>query len=336
MAATGRLRNVAPAHTAALVLVLGAGAGARAAERTVEVCLPAEAVSGLPVPVRLVVHGEAEVSPSRLMGLANPFPLTLASDEVTYEFPARRYFVHRPPRRNYHVPGPEALKLPLRKVKLERGDTGEFVFDLDLLDRVATEDDAAGEGVMPGEYLVEMTDPDLCFEYARREVRFVAPNAEERYLLRSLARLKSEKPRWQVFVERNERAMRGVDPERFSELGRRQMSYVMLLARLVRSETPIGELAIREEDTALLLPGYRTEVLILRYEIETARGDDRAAQATRAAILEARPYAGVLLDHIAERGGVIAHHRRAGSASHGARDGPGGEARSRPRGDFAR
>jgi len=327
MTTMDRLRDTATAPVAVLVLALGASG----AERTVEVSFPAEAVTGLPVPVRFVVHGEAEVSPSRLMGLANPFPLSLASNETTYESPARRYFVHRPPRRNYHVPGPEKLRLPLRTIEVERGESCELVLDLDLLERIVTRGDAEEKHVLPGEYLVEMTDPDLRFEYARRKIRLVQPNAEERWLLRNLVRLASEKPRWQVFVERNESAMRGVDPERFSELGGKQMGYLMLLAKLVRLETPIGEITIREEDTAGLLPGYRTEALLLRYEIETARGDAAAARATRAAVLAARPNAGMLLDYIGKRGGVIATYRRAalthirkrGTAKGAASDRPG-------------
>ncbi len=309
MALADRLHAEAALLAAALALTLGAAASA--AERTVEVSFPAEAVTGLPVPVRLLVQGEAEVFPSRLMGLANPYHLTLASDETVYEFPARRYRVRRPARRNYHVPGPETLKLPLRKVKIERGESCEFVLDLSLLDRVAVEGDAEDGRVMPEEYLVTMVDPDLRFEYARRKIRLVEPNAEERLLLRNLAQLESEKPRWQVFVGRSERAMRGVDPQRFSDLGRKQMSYLMLLAKLVRSKTPIGELTIREEEAAGLLPGYGIEVLILRYEIETARGDAAAAQTTRTAILAARPHAGTLLDYIAEREGMIARCRAA-------------------------
>jgi hypothetical protein len=127
--------------------------------------------------------------------------------------------------------------------------------------------------------------------------------------------MKSEKPRWQVFVERNERAMRGIDPKRFSELGRQQMSYLMLLAKLVRSKTPISEITILEKDTTHLLPGYRAEFLVLRYEIETARDDDATAQATRAAVLAERPNAGALLDYIDERGGTIAIYRKA-AATH--------------------
>ena len=244
------------------------------------------------------------------MGLANPFLITLASDQITYEFPMRRYFVHRPAHRNYHVPGPEKLKLPLRRIEVKRGESSEFVLDLDLLERVVTKGDAEEERILPGEYTVEMTDPELGFEYAGRKVRFVAANAEERYLLRNLARLKSEKPRWQIFIERSEDVMRGVDPERLSDPGRKQMGYLILLARLVRSRKPIGEIPFGEGETASLLPAYRTEGLLLRYEIETARGDTAAAAATREAVLAARPQARALLDYVAGNGGAIALYRK--------------------------
>jgi hypothetical protein len=120
--------------------------------------------------------------------------------------------------------------------------------------------------------------------------------------------------------------MRGVDPELLSAPGRQQMGYLMLLARLVRSRAPVGELRLAEEEAASLLPAYRTEALLLRYEIEKARDDAAAAAATREAVIAARPHAGALLDYIAERGGAIALHRKRARGRGGAGNGAVGRA----------
>ena len=49
-------------------------------EATVEVHCPAKAVIGLPLPVRLVVHGGASLVPPRLPASTNPFSFTLTCD----------------------------------------------------------------------------------------------------------------------------------------------------------------------------------------------------------------------------------------------------------------
>ena len=105
--------------------------------------------------------------------------------------------------------------------------------------------------------------------------------------------------------------MSGLDAAKFSDAGREQLRFYALLAGFVTSERPIGELAVGQEDLDGLLPGYRNEVLTLRYEIELARGDQAGAEETRRAILSDRPGTAALLDHVRDRGGMIARSRKA-------------------------
>ena len=306
------------------LVLLAAGVeayGGEAAKALVEVRFPREAVVGLPLPVQFIVHGEASVAPGRLMGKTNPFAFEMRSDGATYGFPARHHLEVRPPRRNYHRPGPEVIRLPMRKTRLERGESCEFVIDLSLLDRVAGPLDprhSGGrpgrgkvDGIAPGRYVLEFLTPGFEFECRPGSIRLAAPNAEERKLLRNLSLTGSSRPKWLTFVERNDRATAGVDVKGFSGAGRRQLAFHSLLAGLVKAKRPVGELALRPGDLEDFLPGYRNEALLLRYELELARADRAGAEKTRAEILAQRPQAGALLDYVRKRGGRIARSRRA-------------------------
>ena len=295
--------------------------GGEAAKALVEVRTPREAVAGLPLPVQFIVHGEASVAPGRLMGKTNPFAFEMRSDGATYGFPARHHLEVRPPRRNYHSPGPEVIRLPMRKTRLERGESCEFVIDLSLLERVAGPLDPgrgrgqAGRGktddIAPGRYVLEFLTPGFEFECRPGSIRIAAPNAEERKLLRNLSSTGSSRPKWLTFVERSDRAMAGVEAKGLSAAGRRQLEFHSLLAGLVKAKRPAGELALPPGSLEGLLPGYRNEALLLRYELELARADRAGAEKTRAEILAQRPQAGALLDYIRKRGGRIARSRRA-------------------------
>jgi hypothetical protein len=319
--------------------ILTAGAVARCEERveaTVEVHCPAEAVIGLPLPVRLVIRGEASIVPPHLTASTNPFPFTMTSDEATCTFPARRFREVGSWQPRYHEPRQDSYRIPLRKTRVTRGKSCEFVMDLSLLDftlgphgpgrRMSRPFARGGEWrtpLAPGTYVVEFREPGLDFELHPDAIRLVEPNAEERKLLERLAssfRMKAgrrpggRRPNgeaWRTFVEQNGAVMSGLDTAKFSDAGREQLRYYSLLASFVASELPMGELAVGQEDLDGLLPGYRNEVLALRYEIELARGDQAGAEETRRAILWDRPDAAAVLDHVRDRGGMIARSRKA-------------------------
>ena len=307
------------------LVLLAAGVeahGGEAAKALVEVRTPREAVVGLPLPVQFIVHGEASVVPGRLMGKTNPFAFEMRSDGATYGFPARHHLEVRPPRRNYHRPGPEVIKLPMRKTRLERGESCEFVIDLSLLDRVAgplnprhgggQPGRGKADDIVPATYVLEFLTPGFEFERRPGSIRLAAPNAEEKKLLRNLSLIGSSRPKWLTFVERNDLAMAGVDAKGFSTAGRRQLEFHSLLAGFVKAKRPVGELTLPPGGLEGLLPGYRGEALLLRYELELARADLAGAGKTRAEILARRPRAGELLDYVRKRGGRIARGRRAG------------------------
>ncbi len=105
----------------------------------------------------------------------------------------------------------------------------------------------------------------------------MAPNAEEARLIKRVYALKSEKPPWWTFVERSAEVLRGIYIERFSEAGRRQLQYHLLVARLVHSKADVANLVIEPQELENLWPGYETDPLLLKYEIEMAA--DKEAEA---------------------------------------------------------
>ena len=284
-----------------------------------EVFYPRLAVAGFPFPIRLVFKGEAKVPTSTgLFEADNPFSVALRSvagrEEVTYVFPARasRRALLGPvgARRS----GRRELKRPT--FALPEGRACEIVLDLSRLACLREE----GEGprklfryrrLAPGSYALEMRRPALALRTRPRPVEFTAPTLPEHRLLARLNNFGPSGTIWKTFVLRYPEAIHGVDLARFRPQARAQMGYHLLLARLVHSDAPLAELEITDAEVAELLPAYRTEALILRCEIELARGDDEAAEKTRAAILAARPYAMKALEDIAERGGVVGSLRRA-------------------------
>jgi len=309
--------------------------GEEPAAPVVEVDWPPVAVIGLPVLVRLVVHGDASVAPARLQGRVNPFLFEMRSDGASYRFPAARFREIPSGRRNYHEPYPATFRLPIQKTRVAAGESCEFVFDLGQVERIP-----ARGGLAPGTYAVEFLEPGFEFLPEREAIRLVEPNAEEGKLIANLASIPAAPPAaprgrrtapatggsaWDALVERSDLALAGVDPARLSRPATRQLQYWLVLARLVGDAAPIGELSLLPADLDGLLPGYRNEVLMLRYEIETARGDVARAEATRAEVLSQRPNAAALLDHIRGRGGAIARHRRAAGREPGPPGGaPGG------------
>jgi hypothetical protein len=147
----------------------------------------------------------------------------------------------------------------------------------------------------------------------------VAPNEEESKFLRNLAtrrksatRISPEKTRgseWVFLVENASDVLSGVDPALFSEVGSQQLKYHLLLGRLVGSKMPIGELELTAADSENLLAAFETEFLILRHEIEMARGDTAMANATEQEILLHRERGIDSLDFLQSLTGVIARFR---------------------------
>ncbi len=288
-----------------------------------EASCPELAVAGFPFPIRLVFGGGAEVPMSTgLFEEDNPFSIKLrpvaGRDGATYVFPvraSRRALLgpvrgrrpRRDGRRGIRKPGRPTFALP-------EGRTCEIVLDLSglvcLLEKDGDTELCRFRRLAPGAYGLEISHPSVEFRAPARPVAFSAPSAEEHRLLARLNNLGPVGSIWKAFVVLFPELTGGVDLAAFRPEARAQLGYCLMLVRLVHSEKPVAELEITDEEVAALLPAYRTAALLLRYEMELARGDGKAAGRTREAILAARPYAVKALEGIVERGGAITGLRR--------------------------
>ncbi len=295
-----------------------------AAPAGAEASCPERAVAGFPFPIGLVFRGGAEVPTSTgLFEADNPFSIELRPladrDGPTYVFPvraSRRALLGpvrgrrpgRDARRGIRKPGRPTFALP-------EGRTCEIVLDLSGLACLRRTEGGDTEfcrfrRLAPGAYRLGISHPSIEFRAPARPVAFSAPSAEEHRLLARLNNLGPVGSTWKAFVLLFPELTEGVDLGAFRPEARAQLGYYLMLVRLVHSEEPVAELEITDDEVAALLPAHRTEALLLRYEIELARGDEEAAGKTREAILAARPYAAKALEGITERGGAITGLRR--------------------------
>ena len=337
-----------------------------------EVRCPARAIAGLPFPVRLVFRGEAEVPVSTgLFAADNPFSITLrpvaavrqahdgdvlsvskgvtGEDGTAYVFPvrlSRRTLLGPVRRRGRGEPRKPAGPVGTMTARtgrrgptfaLPEGRTCEVVLDMSGL--ACVREAEGGETQLrqfrrlsAGPYALEIGHPSLAFETPAAQVEFAAPSAEGHRLLARLNNLGPVESVWKTFVLGFPELTEGVDLAELRPEAREQIGFHLLLARLVHSGTPLEDLAIADDEIAALLPAYRTEARLLRFEIELAclradthrqaRGDEEAAGKTREAILAVRPYAAEALDGIAEGGGIIAELRRAAETAGAAQEKP--------------
>ncbi len=312
-----------------------------AAPTGAQVFRPERAVAGFPFPIRLVFRGEASVPVSTgLFEADNPFAIALrpvagrvvrttrgpdrpgrvvrtsggpdrpGRDGATYVFPvraSRRALLgplrgRRSGRGGRRETGRPTFTLP-------EGRTCEIVLDLSGLVCLREKDGDTElcrfRRLAPGAYELEIGHPSPAFKTPARPVEFLAPTPPEHRLLARLNNFGPAESIWRTFVLRHPEATEGMDLADFRPEARAQMGYHLMLARLVHSESPVAEFEITDDEIAQLLPAYRTEALLLRFEVELARGDDEAVGKTRSGVLAARPYAAKALEGIAERGGLI-------------------------------
>jgi hypothetical protein len=281
-------------------------------ESVVEVRHTAEAVIGLPLPVQLIVTGPAKIVPQRLGSDMNPFECELRSGEAIYWFPKQVLRTVNLGRRSYRPMRPETISVPARPHVLARGESCEILIDLNAFTPMRRGERATDEPVRltPGLYELVFLDPDLAFDPPHTLLRLVEPNRSERRLIDNVAAREADGSPWDALVGDRTRALRGVDLDGLSEAARRQLAYHLTLADLVASNEPLSQLATQTLDAeANAFPEIRTELLVLRYELDLARRD-AAASATRQSILALRPSAAPLLDQILDSGaGLVAHYR---------------------------
>jgi hypothetical protein len=309
--------------TVGLCAMLSAGSACGAEGGFVDVHAPAVAVVGLPIPITFLVHGPARVVRGRPGGRVNPFDIVLRSDEAVLRFRARRHLEVARPARPYHAMRPDAIRVQLEPTVVEPGQACELVVDLTALADADGRSQRPRSRLRAGEYAIVCADPELSFSPASLRIRLVEPNDAER---RAGAVLRGPAGEW-LWVDAAARLARSpvpIERSSLSDPGRSQLAYVLALAGLVSDRRAIAELEPPCAD-ATMPACCRTEMLVLRYEIELARNARDRAEVTRAFITARSAPLAPLVEQIRQTGvGPIA---RARGADIGTGTGTGGDER---------
>ena len=275
----------------------------------VEVRHDRSAVLGLPVPVQLVVHGPVRFVPSHFGSGVNPFECELRSGDDVFVFPAVTTNEVVLPRLSYRVGRSNVLNVPARTCDLGAGDACEILVDLSSLRCVKRGRRSPAEfaAIPPGTYELAFIAPDVAFDPPRTTITLVRPNVFERRVIERASRDDGRGAKRMDFVGPGAPFVDDAAAGRLSAAGRRQLAYHLYVSRLVRSAAPVAEVEL-PPFPADALPGIDTELMLVRYEVECARGAPRA-DLTRENVLALRPSARRLLDRIARGAGAIAAHR---------------------------
>lgn len=281
----------------------------------VQVRHPLKAVAGLPLPVQFVVHGPAQVVACSLFTEANSFDEELLSKDRAYRFNVKRS-KRLMDIKHYNGPAPGKFRW-FHFYRLEEGDTVELLSDLTLLERLGR----PRADLAAGKYTFRATARGLEFQPAHSTITLEEPNAEEQRFLKNVRaaheRLLKQSGliglpddnKWTVFIKCSDQILADIDVAKFSECGRRQLWYHLILAELVSSDKPLSELRIPAAPDELFV-AYQTEVLLLEHELSVARGDQKGMEEKRDLILARRPEARELLDCMLKTGkGRIARFR---------------------------
>ncbi len=133
----------------------------------------------------------------------------------------------------------------------------------------------------------------------------------EQRLIDRLAAIESVRPRWETFVLNADEILEGIPIVLLSEAGRRQLGYHLLLAELVLDPRDIAQLTIEDDAISQILwPGYRTSVLLLRYEIALASDNQEQIELLNEVILQLNPTALKATRHFKMFGWPIERLRR--------------------------
>ena len=269
---------------------------------------PPAVVAGLPMPCDLSVEGEGPVVSVSLLSHFNPFDIQFRSATQQYRFHPK--LTDRTRISGTH----EFLTATAGGVRIAHGEVHRFVMDLSNLEinvrfargkRIVVRPDT----MEPGDYEIVAENP-IAVSVAQKTITLVAPNEEERRLLERIYGLDSKGSTWRSFVIHADEVLDGIRIDEFSELGRRQLQYLLLLAHLVHSDLEIRELTIPAGDVEGLWEVYRIDALLLRYEIELAAGRTLDAEVFFDPILAARPSLNYLPSRMSTHGGLIASLRR--------------------------
>lgn len=296
-----------------------------------KITLPKQAVMGLPLPIELQVRGPIKMVEPRLNFDQNPFVLTLTKGEHQVSFPIQDRFRMPNPRRGIiyidRNSEPRYIRRPSSHlyVKIKDGNTASFTFDLSVLaahygNFVFHIAGTPHEKLLPsGEYMFRISKDDTETNILSEKIKFLKPNRAEQALLKQLTTISDGNkagerigttPLWSTYVLFYPSIKKYNDLKKISSMGAKQLAYYSVLSSLVHNPKPLKELTFDDKWLEQALPAYRLDLLALRFEIESERGDQKAAARTRTAILSRSPHYGRVLDSITKNKGYISIYRK--------------------------
>lgn len=270
--------------------------GSQVVSPRVDIRAPSEMVAGFPMPIELLVLGIKEIVDSSMLRDVSTFMFSLESDERQYDFIHNKNLQRiriRDPRPNPsgHVGGTMAMSA--QSISIPANTQGRFLLDLTHLKMIDASNHKTINIIEPGVYKLSI--------YARAESRLhgqqptieiMEPNTIEQRLIDRLAAIESDRPRWETFVLNADEILDGIPIVLLSEAGRRQLGYHLLLANLVHDPRDIAQLTIDDDTISQnLWQGYRTSVLLLRYEIALASDNQEQIELLKEVILQLNPTA---------------------------------------------
>jgi hypothetical protein len=279
---------------------------------SVEISAPSTMVAGLPMPVRIVVHGAAEVVPAGLFRSSNPIDVVMNGQGVQYTL-RRRITQATITAEHVNTELPREEMVPTEQIG--DGVTTEWTLDALRVGVERLEGQSAvgvlGDALVPGTYGVSCTSTALAVGSAPASLTIAAPNTSEAALCAAIRPYeRAGVARWEAFVLYSDKILEQCGALSLSEPGTKQLQYYVVLARLVREPAPIGQLSITAAEETGLWVGYEVDLLVLKYEMAVAAGQTATANALKDQILSRRPTAGTLLSRIANGdGGPIRQFR---------------------------
>ncbi len=291
--------------------------------------LPKQAVIGLPLPIELQVDGPVKIIAPGLNSDLNPLPLILTNGKHQISFPMQDRIRMPNPRRELIIKGrvePLYLRIPAPSLTIKDGKSTSFIIDLSIVaaHRGYRNFHIAGKSqteLLPdGEYKLNISKKDVKAKIFPEKIEFLKPNHTEQDLLTQLIKISKRNrelledigmtPLWSSYVLFHPSIKKKIDLKKISSTGAKQLAYYSVLSSLVHNPKPLKELTFDDNWLEQALPAYRLDLLALRFEIESERGDQKAAARTRTAILSRSPHYGRVLDSIAKNRGYIGIYRK--------------------------
>jgi len=265
---------------------------------TIEAHHAGTAVIGFPYPIRFVVRGPGEIIDFNLNRNFNPFTIRFSSEDASYVFYPKLYREHI----SYSMEdavgvldGFSPRKKPVPKVKLDKNESSEFTLDLSILRLSVARGSSlpySTSTILPGRYTLAISHPDFTVQYDTKTLTFVEPNQHEKQFLANISGFGPSliTTQWDQMIRAYKWAVRrGVKTEAFSDAAKSQLAYHMFRLQVLRSES-LDKIDLGQKVIEGIPSVYRTDVLMLKLEIELFQEQYDSAEATRNEILSARPH----------------------------------------------